>query len=360
MCLQMKTIAYIGTYQNGGGQGIYAAEWHADGTLGVPALAAEAENPSYLALTADGGALFAVLENERGSVASYAVERGGALTETARVPSGGAYPCHFCLSPDGHALYVANYGTGFVGGVSDAPLAVFPVGRDVATGRPAVGACQRTATHAGHGAHPVRQTCPHTHFVTFLPSGQLAAVDLGMDLIFTYAPAPGGALYEAWQSRLFPGCGPRHLAIHPRAGTAYCVDELSGDLTRFALTPQGGFDPLDYHRTAPADFTGENLPAAVKLSPDGRLLAVSGRGFDGIALYAVARDGALGAPAFFPCGGKGPRDLAFSPDGRFLYAANERSGDITAFAVQNGALTPLGTAARVSAPVCVVFAQAAD
>lgn len=356
----MKTIVYIGTYQSGGGRGIYAAAWNPDGTLGTPALAAEAENPSYLAAAADGGALFAVLENAPGSVASYAVAPGGALTETARVPSGGAYPCHLCLSPDGKALYAANYGAGFVNGVSDAPLSVFPVGKDSLTGRPAVGACQRTATHSGHGAHPTRQTCPHTHCVAFLPSGQLAAVDLGMDIIYTYAPAPGGALYEVWQSRVFPGCGPRHLAIHPRADVAYCVNELNGDLTRFALTPQGGFDPLDYHRTTPADFTAENLPAAVRLSPDGRLLAVSGRGFDGMALYAVARGGALAAPAFYPCGGKGPRDLAFSPDGRFLYAANERSGDITAFAVQGGALIPLGAAARVSAPVCLLFVSVAD
>lgn len=353
----MKTIAYIGTYTKGESRGIYTADLLPDGGLGAPRLAAEAPNPSYLARSADGRALFAVLESKAGEVASYAVGAGGALTETGRTSTLGAFPCHLCLSPDGAYLFVANYGSGqFVNGASDATLTVLPVQRDAA-GRAAVCPALQVTNHAGHGAHPVRQTCPHTHFVGFLPDGHLCAVDLGMDVLFTYEVAPSGALFEVWQSRLFPGCGPRHLAFFPEANTAYAADELANDLTRFELTPQGGFSQVDYHPAVPENFKGENLPAAVRLSPDKHLLAVSDRGFDGVALYRVAADGGLSAPAFFPAGGRGPRDLAFSPDGRFLYAANELSGDITAFAVQDGALAPLGVAAKVGAPVCIVFAQ---
>ncbi|MFC7472108.1 beta-propeller fold lactonase family protein [Actinomadura keratinilytica] len=49
-----------------------------------------------------------------------------------------------------------------------------------------------------------------------------------------------------------------------------------------------------------------------------------------------------------PCGGHWPRDLALSPQG-LLYAANERSGDVTWFTVDPDSGTP-ALAGSVPAP----------
>ncbi|MEK8173621.1 beta-propeller fold lactonase family protein [Streptomyces sp. M19] len=56
-----------------------------------------------------------------------------------------------------------------------------------------------------------------------------------------------------------------------------------------------------------------------------------------------------------PCGGHWPRDLALGPSGR-LYAANERSGDVTWFDVDPATGIP-SRAGAVEAPAasCVVF-----
>lgn len=351
----MEPILYIGTYTAGESKGIYSARLREDGTLGPVRLEAEADNPSYLAVGPDGRSLYVVLETDMlkgqpgGGVASYAAGPDGRLTQTGEQSSLGAFPCYLSVDPDGKFLFVANYGGAdfLPNGASDATLVSFPIENG------AVGAPLQKTSHAGHGAHPERQRCPHAHFLDFAPEGWLCAVDLGIDLIFSYTVAPSGALYEIWQTRGFPGCGPRHMAFLPEQNAAYVVNELTSDITLMNVRMQGGYSPEDYYATVPADFKGENLPAAIKISPDRRLLVVSNRGHDSIAAYRIGQYGVLSEPVFTPCGGKGPRDLTFSPDGRFLYAANEKSDGITAFAVQNGALSPLGEVAHVGSPVCL-------
>ncbi len=56
------------------------------------------------------------------------------------------------------------------------------------------------------------------------------------------------------------------------------------------------------------------------------------------------------------CGGHWPRDLALHPAGRWLYAANERSGDVTWFSVDEATGRP-ERAGTLTAPAasCVVF-----
>ncbi|NEB74597.1 lactonase family protein, partial [Streptomyces sp. SID14478] len=57
-----------------------------------------------------------------------------------------------------------------------------------------------------------------------------------------------------------------------------------------------------------------------------------------------------------PCGGHWPRDLSLHPTARFLYAANERSGDVTWFTVDEKTGTPVRTGSlRLPAASCVAF-----
>ena len=70
------------------------------------------------------------------------------------------------------------------------------------------------------------------------------------------------------------------------------------------------------------------MGAAVRLHPGGRFLYASLRGPHCIAAFPVQADGTLGAPAFYPSGGRTPRDFCLTPDGRWLLAGGQDDGSI--------------------------------
>ena len=67
--------------------------------------------------------------------------------------------------------------------------------------------------------------------------------------------------------------------------------------------------------------------------------------------------GKLTAAGQTPTGGKTPRNFGLSPDGSFLLAANQNSGNVVVFRIdqKTGALTATGSKVEVPNPVCVVF-----
>ena len=58
-----------------------------------------------------------------------------------------------------------------------------------------------------------------------------------------------------------------------------------------------------------------------------------------------------------PTQGKTPRNFGIDPSGQFLLAANQSSGNIVVFRIdeQTGALEPTGVVSEVPSPVCVKF-----
>jgi hypothetical protein len=74
-------------------------------------------------------------------------------------------------------------------------------------------------------------------------------------------------------------------------------------------------------------------------SPDSRFLFVSDLGLDKIMSYRITAAGALEPldPPLAPLKpGSGPRHMAFAPNGRFTYAANELNSTGTAFSYDKG------------------------
>lgn len=58
-----------------------------------------------------------------------------------------------------------------------------------------------------------------------------------------------------------------------------------------------------------------------------------------------------------PCGGKFPRDLTLSPDGRHLYAANQKSNSVALLDLDPVTGLPAAPSAVLAAPAatCVLF-----
>jgi 6-phosphogluconolactonase len=351
---------YIGTYSGAKSRGIYRSRFDpGTGRLDAPELAAEAQNPSFLAVHPQGPTLYAaerpllyaVNELGTGSVSAYAVDRAtGSLRLLNRQSSRGAGPCHLSVDRAGRHVLVANYGGGSV--------AVLPIEAD---GR--LGEAKAFIQHTGSSVNPQRQQGPHAHWISTDPSNRFVLVcDLGLDKVLLYRfDADNGTLqpHDPAYAPLTPGSGPRHLAFHPNGRWAYVINELSNTITAFRWDGgRGALDPIQTAASLPPDFAGRNTTAEIAIHPSGRFLYGSNRGHDSLVVLGVAGEtGALILVQHQPAGGRTPRHFAIDPTGRWLVVAHQDSDTVTVMRIDagTGRLTPTGQRIEVGRPVCLEF-----
>jgi 6-phosphogluconolactonase len=354
-----EVFVYIGTYTGAKSRGIYVSRLDlATGRLSPPELAAESENPSFLALHPDRPLLYAVNETgtfegqKAGSVSGFAIDDAtGRLRSLNRVSSRGADPCHLVVDASGKNVLVANYSGGSV--------ASLPIGKD--------GQLQPASAFVQHTGSSVdsRQKGPHAHAVGLDGRNRLALVaDLGLDklLLYRFDPERGTlAPSDPPFASLKPGAGPRHFVIHPDGKHVYVVNEIDLTVTAFAFAAEKGtLTAQQSLSTLPAGVLGrpEDSTAEIAVHPGGRFLYASNRGTDTIAVFSIdGMTGQLAPVAHGPTGGKTPRNFAIDPSGRYLLAANQKSDSVVVFRMDpdTGRLTPAGSTVEVGAPVCLVF-----
>ena len=356
-------IMYVGTYTRAPSKGIYAYRFQgATGALtpmGTAGLAAETENPSFLAVHPNQRFLYAVNEVSRydgaaaGSVSAFAIDRAtGGLTLLNRVSSRGADPCHLSIDRSGKWLFVANYSGGSV--------AAFPV-RDDGT----LGEASAFFQHTGASVNKARQGAPHAHAAVVSPDNRFVlAADLGLDRILSYplTPATGGLGPAGPRfAAIAPGSGPRHLAFRPDGKFVYVLNEMLSRVAALSYdADRGTLAELQTLSTLPNGFSGENSGAEIATHPSGKFLYASNRGDDSIAIFRIdAARGTLTSAGHVPTQGKTPRGFAIDPSGRFLVAANQSSGSLVLFRIdlETGGLTPAGTVVQNPSPVSVVFSK---
>src|ERR1700758_1809164 len=111
---------FVGTQTKGSSKGIYSYRWDAaKGEIDLIGLAAETENPTFLALSPDAKYLYGANEvasfqgNNGGGVSSFAVDaKAGKLTTISAVSAKGAGTCHVEVDKTGRAVFCANYNGG--------------------------------------------------------------------------------------------------------------------------------------------------------------------------------------------------------------------------------------------------------
>ncbi|MGW2962630.1 lactonase family protein [Streptomyces sp. NPDC001220] len=333
--------AFIGSFTAAGGPGVVTAAVHPhsgalallEGVDGVP-------DPSFLALAPGGHTLYAVSETADGAVAAYHVHDDKPRLAGPPVPVDASGPTHLSVF-DGHVL-TANYGSGSVSAVPVRPDGTL------------AGAASGVLRHTGSGPHERRQRGPHAHQVQPDPSGRWAvSVDLGTDSV-RVCTLNEGTLAVHREFALRPGSGPRHLAFHPGGRYAYVVNELTPTVTVCRWDAgTGALKPLAETPVLPGAPAGDAYPSGIVVSPDGRFVWTATRGEDVLTTFAVDGD-QLHLTATVPCGGHWPRDLTES--GGFLYSANERSGDITWFTVDQETGVPrYDGSVELPAASCVIF-----
>ena len=357
---QTKYFVYIGTYTEEGSEskGIYAYRFDSETEQVTPiGLAAEAINPSFLAVHPNHRFVYAVNEvsnykgQKSGAVSSFAIDRStGKLTLLNQVASRGGDPCYISLDKAGKYVLVANYGGG--------SIAVFLVLKD---GR--LGEASAFVQHTGHGTNPQRQEGPHAHSIDVSPDNRFAVVnDLGLDETLVYGfDGVQGSLAAANPNigKADPGAGPRHLALHPSGRFAYVINEMQSAITAFRYDPAAGqLQKIQTISSLPKDFSGHDEAAEIQVHPSGKFLYASNRGHDSVAVFAIdAGEGALTPIQYVSTKGGSPRSFEIAPGGSLLLAENEKSDDIVLFHInpETGRLNPTGKVLKMSQPVCVKF-----
>ncbi|HEY1114947.1 MAG TPA: lactonase family protein [Chitinophagaceae bacterium] len=350
--LSQQHYLFVGTYTATGSKGIYVYRFDAGtGALEPVGHTDSASNPSFLALHPGGNYLYACNENNPGAVSAFAFDRGsGRLTFLNGQPSGGAHPAYVAVDRSGQWLLAGNYSGG--------NLSAFPI-----NGNGSLQPFSQLVQHRGSSVDQQRQTSPHVHATLFGPGDDYVYVpDLGMDKVMVYkfdkdAKEP---LEEASPKHVKtePGSGPRHLAFHPNGRWAYLMEEMGGTVSAYRYK-RGALQCQQRIAAHPDTAKGPFGSADIHVSPDGRFLYASNRASENnLAIFAIdERKGTLRPVGYQSTLGEQPRNFTLDPSGRYLLAANQRSGTVVVFRreAQTGLLQPTGVQVSIPQPVCLLF-----
>lgn len=352
-------LLLVGTQTAETSKGIYAYTFDAaTGDLKQIGLAAEADNPTFLALSPRRDIVVVANELDQhdgkasGAVSSYALDRKNArLIKINEVASLGGATCHVAVDHTGRSVFAANYSGG--------SAASFSVSNDGHLS-PAVSFEQYT----GHGPDHERQQAPHAHRVTVSPDNRFLLVnDLGLDQIHIYRLDADTATLTlndppAWKSA--PGAGPRALLFHPNGRWAYCVTEMASTVDVLHWDRRRGtLETMQTLSLKPEGFQAVTGGCDIVFDRHAHFAYVADRFDDIIVTFAVSpSDGKLTLLNRTPCGGKIPRHLALDPSGQWLLVANQGSDNIAVLArdPRSGQLTPSAKSFPLSKPQCLVFA----
>jgi len=355
---KIDELVYIGTNTGAKSHGIYVYKLTAaTGKLTPMGLAAESDNPGFLAIGPTHRYLYAVNEigdyqgKKTGSVSAFSINHiTGKLTLLNIVDSGGAGPTHLVVDKTGKYVLVANYGAGSV--------ALFPI---LANGH--LGKARAILPHTGHSINPQRQEGPHAHSIYVSPDNRfVVSADLGTDQVYVYRFDASTGTLEPNQppyATVAPGSGPRHSAFDPHGPFGYVIQEMASTITAFAYdAARGQLNPVQTVSTLPADYKGSSTCAEVEISPSGKFLYGSNRGHDSIAVFAIDPvKGTLTPIEYDSTQGKTPRSFALDPTGHYLIAADQDSDSLVVFQIDptTGRLTATGQKQDSPSPTCVLF-----
>jgi 6-phosphogluconolactonase len=352
-------LLFAGTQTVASSKGIYAYHWDAEkGEPSLAGLAAESNNPTFLAVDPSGKYLYAANEinefeaQKSGAVSSFEIDTAAAkLKPLNQISAQGPGTCHVATDHDGKTVFCANYAGG-----SASSFYVYPDGQ-----------LSQVVSHfqyTGHGPNAARQEAPHAHRVTPSPDDRFLLVnDLGLDCIHIYhLDTSNGRLKpnDPPQWNATPDSGPRTLHFHPNGRIAYCVHELASEVEVLAWNAKKG--TLTSVQKVKLDADGYSGPKSaasdIVIDRDGRFAYATNRFADTIVSFSIDKTGNLTVIGRESCGGKVPRYLTLDPTGKWLLIANQESDNIAVFSrdAATGKLSDTPKSYPLSRPQCLVFA----
>lgn len=348
--------AYVGTYTDRGSLGIYQFNLDQNtGTLKPLGLAAEAEGPAFLAINSEKTHLYAVNEStqyentKNGTVSCFEIQSDGLLSRKGIQSSLGGAPCHISLMKDQKHLGVANY----MGG----NIVVYPILENRTLGEPS---CE--IKFQGNGQNESRQEAAHPHSFNVSPNGRHVYIcDLGSDKVWIFNYDGSGNLAPATPASVqtAPGAGPRHMTWHPSKPWLYVINELNCTITSYSIDDASGeLNEINTVSTLPEEFIEDDECSDITILESGQSLYGGNRGNNSIVVCSIDQNnGRLEVIQHQPCGGDHPRNLAITPNDKFLLVSNENGNNIVTLKIDasTGKLSSTGIEVKISMPSCVKF-----
>lgn len=344
---------YVGTFTSEGAEGIYLCDFYPEsGKIKLNKTFKAINDPSFFKISYNKKYMYVAsrapknIEKSGGYVIAYKIQPNGNLAFLNKQISHGSDPCHIDVSADGKFAAVANYNGGTV--------AFYPLDEKGKI-MPATTVIQNT----GQSIDENRQTKPHAHSVKFSPfSNEVFSADLGTDQfnIFNIKENTLGKNQQEYV-KLNPGAGPRHFDFHPLGDHIYIINELNSTISA-VQKKENKWQIFQSISTLPSGFEGKSFCADIHVSNSGRFLYGSNRGDNSIAVFAItSTNKQLLKIGNVSTEGNWPRNFTISPDGNFMLVANQRSGNITVFEInqENGLPVFTGNEIKLPSPVCLEF-----
>ncbi|PJJ65057.1 lactonase family protein [Compostimonas suwonensis] len=336
-------MLWFGSYTSemgGEGSGLGTLRLDERGAVQDVAGVTPAASPSFLAFHPSLPVVYAVSESD-GALLAFRADPAGPVP-LGEPRAAGAAACHVAVSGAGEAAIVCCWGDGTVN--------VYELDDEGALASDSRRAAASSDPHAALAGEP-RQS--RAHEAVFLPSGLVATTDLGHDVVRFWRL--GAQSLELDHEVVLPfGCGPRHMAISAE-GILYVVTEFSIEVV--VLAPDdatarytiAGSSPV-LPRPIDPDQSGAEISLA------GGLLYVTVRGANRVAVLSVSGDGRVVAPLDdVDCAGDWPRHHLVHGD--VLYVANQRSGDVATFELDERGIPGFVRSAPIGSPTVLAWRE---
>ncbi|WP_027138362.1 lactonase family protein [Gaetbulibacter saemankumensis] len=338
-CKEPSYTLYIGTYTKGDSEGIYRAEFNPEsGKLTNLTLAIPTENPSFLSYSPNKKYIYAVGEENDGTVAAFEIEKNKQLKLLNRVKSFGGAPCHISVNNEGTLVVASNY----VGG----NVALYNIKPD--------GSLNEASQIFDHNTEIEKS---HAHSAQFV-NNQLYVADLGRNAMYLYESEnlKPFTLSSSSMITFTENAGPRHFTFTKDKQFLYIINEYASTIT--TAKKQGNtYLTLNHTNTLSENYDGQNSCADIHLSKDERFLYGSNRGENTIAVFK--RDtstGKLQKIQNMSVHGDWPRNFTIDPTGKFLLVANKKSNNISVFKIDsNSGKLEFTNDFHAPTPVCLLF-----
>jgi len=340
---------FAGRYTDTGGKGLYLFDLNREsGTFKELSEAEAGPNPSYFCISKKKGLIYAANEvmefngvNGGGVTAlKYDPEKGSIeKIKDLLVPDGG--PCFISMTHDESYLLLANYSSSSI-----------TVVRLDANGIP--------DSVTDKISFPENESkVSHPHMISFGPSGKkVYLTDLGLDRIVIYDfDNKTGKLSQNGIINFPKGTGPRHFVFNNSETKMYVICELNSTISVLDVDKDGGLKLVQTLTTLAEDFKGESNCADIHLGKNEQFLYGSNRGENTIVTYKIETDGKLKLAGRTSCGGDWPRNFVIDPTGKYLLAANQKSGNIFLYKIDQKSGLPVTTSKefKIDSPVCLKF-----
>ena len=368
---QAETLnAYIGTYAPKG-EGVYFTKIdNQTGEMSKTELVATIKNGAQLVYNRDRNVLYVASEidnyqgTKNGAIVAYTVADDGSLTELNQVNSEGAGPVYLSIHPSGKYLFIANYisGTITVSPINQNGSLAKAVSVTQSEGEPGLGYPKAAAP----GSFAISDhDGPHAHMISSDPSGKFVfSTDLGLDRIYqwkfneeTGELTPNTPAFIMASSE---GAGPRHFVFHPKMDMVYLINEEASTLTSYHFDREKGtLMEKNSLSTLPVGYEGTSYASGLIINDAGTSLYAVNRLHNSISQFTINKNGEFSLVDNVWTRGDYTRTITFSPDGKFIYAMNQRSDNMVHFAIDNqtGKLTFIDNYNAVPSPSQMVFTK---